>query len=164
MRDLEIRGAGSRLGAEQSGNMSAVGFDLFAQMLNQAVNETREGVGASGELPPALSDITVNIPGHAYLPEEYIPDADARVLWYLSLIHILPDFVQALSPWLPATHVGNAMRSAMMGTYGGDFWAQMGALALFLIPAALLGLVLRKPLEKFMEWYVEKVESSKLIS
>ena len=39
-----------------------------------------------GELPPALSDITVNIPGHAYLPEEYIPDADARVL--LSLIHI----------------------------------------------------------------------------
>lgn len=73
------------LGAEQSGNMSAVGFDLFAQMLNQAVNETREGVGASGELPPALSDITVNIPGHAYLPEEYIPDADARVLWYRKL-------------------------------------------------------------------------------
>ena len=65
--------------------MSAVGFDLFAQMLNQAVNETREGVGASGELPPALSDITVNIPGHAYLPEEYIPDADARVLWYRKL-------------------------------------------------------------------------------
>ncbi|WP_302222930.1 transcription-repair coupling factor [uncultured Adlercreutzia sp.] len=85
MRDLEIRGAGSLLGAEQSGNMSAVGFDLFAQMLNQAVNETREGVGASGELPPALSDITVNIPGHAYLPEEYIPDADARVLWYRKL-------------------------------------------------------------------------------
>lgn len=73
------------LGAEQSGNMSAVGFDLFAQMLNQAVNETREGTGASGELPPALSDITVNIPGHAYLPEEYIPDADARVLWYRKL-------------------------------------------------------------------------------
>ena len=79
-------------------------------------------------------------------------------------LQIMPDFVQALSPWLPATHVVNAMRSAMMGTYGGDFWAQMGALALFLIPAALLGLVLRKPLEKFMEWYVEKVESSKLIS
>ncbi len=41
---------------------------------------------------------------------------------------------------------------------------EKGTLALFLIPAALLGLVLRKPLEKFMEWYVEKVESSKLIS
>ena len=83
MRDLEIRGAGSILGAEQSGNMSAVGFDLFAQMLNQAVNATREGdLGSMDSLPPALSDITVNVPGHTYLPEEYVPDADERVLWY----------------------------------------------------------------------------------
>lgn len=83
MRDLEIRGAGSLLGAEQSGNMSAVGFDLFAQMLAQAVNATREGDdAAAGQLPPALSDITVNVPGHTYLPEEYVPDADERVLWY----------------------------------------------------------------------------------
>ena len=83
MRDLEIRGAGSMLGAEQSGNMSGVGFDLFAQMLAQAVNATREGdLKAVDELPPALSDITVNIPGHTYLPEEYIPDTDERVLWY----------------------------------------------------------------------------------
>ena len=85
MRDLEIRGAGSMLGAEQSGNMSAVGFDLFAQMLSQAVADTRASGEATGDLPPALSDITVNIPGHAYLPEEYIPDADARVLWYRKL-------------------------------------------------------------------------------
>ena len=83
MRDLEIRGAGSLLGAEQSGNMSAVGFDLFAQMLAQAVNATREGdLKAMDTLPPALSDITVNVPGHTYLPEEYVPDADERVLWY----------------------------------------------------------------------------------
>ena len=83
MRDLEIRGAGSLLGAEQSGNMSAVGFDLFAQMLAQAVNATREGdARAMDALPPALSDITVNVPGHTYLPEEYVPDADERVLWY----------------------------------------------------------------------------------
>ena len=83
LRDLEIRGAGSMLGAEQSGNMSAVGFDLFAQMLAQAVNATREGdEKAFSQLPPALSDITVNVPGHTYLPEEYVPDADERVLWY----------------------------------------------------------------------------------
>ena len=68
-----------------------------------------------------------------------------------------------MSPWLPATHVVNAMRAAMMGPYGNDFWVQMGELTLFLVPAALLGLVLRKPLEKFMEWYVEQVESSKLV-
>ena len=72
MRDLEIRGAGSLLGAEQSGNMSAVGFDLFAQMLATAVNMTREGNTSSNDyLPPALSDIVVNVPDHTYFPEEY---------------------------------------------------------------------------------------------
>lgn len=83
MRDLEIRGAGSLLGAEQSGNMSAVGFDLFAQMLATAVNMTREGNTSSNEyLPPALSDIVINVPDHTYFPEEYLPDADERVLYY----------------------------------------------------------------------------------
>lgn len=83
MRDLEIRGAGSLLGAEQSGNMSAVGFDLFAQMLATAVNLTREGDTSNTEyLPPALSDIVVNVPDHTYFPEEYLPDADERVLYY----------------------------------------------------------------------------------
>ena len=83
MRDLEIRGAGSLLGAEQSGNMSAVGFDLFAQMLATAVNMTREGNTSSNDyLPPALSDIVVNVPDHTYFPEEYLPDADERVLYY----------------------------------------------------------------------------------
>lgn len=83
MRDLEIRGAGSLLGAEQSGNMSAVGFDLFAQMLSTAVNNVREGNSSAKEfLPPALSDIVVNVPDHTYFPEEYLPDADERVLYY----------------------------------------------------------------------------------
>ncbi len=83
MRDLEIRGAGSLLGAEQSGNMSAVGFDLFAQMLATAVNMTREGKSASEDyLPPALSDIVINVPDHTYIPEEYLPDADERVRYY----------------------------------------------------------------------------------
>lgn len=78
-------------------------------------------------------------------------------------LQLLPPFIQGLSPWLPATHVVNAMRAAMFGTYGGDFWWEMGLLALFLVPAAIVGLVLRKPLAKFMSWYVEQVESSKLV-
>ena len=83
MRDLEIRGAGSLLGAEQSGNMSAVGFDLFAQMLSTAVNNAREGNSSAKDfLPPALSDIVVNVLDHTYFPEEYLPDADERVLYY----------------------------------------------------------------------------------
>ena len=71
------------LGAEQSGNMSAVGFDLFAQMLATAVNATREGnLKAADALPPALSDITVNLPGATLLPQDYVPAADERVMWY----------------------------------------------------------------------------------
>ena len=78
-------------------------------------------------------------------------------------LQLLPPFIQGLSPWLPATHVVNAMRAAMFGTYGGDFWWEMGLLALFLVPAAIIGLALRKPLAKLMNWYVEQVESSKLV-
>lgn len=90
MRDLEIRGAGSLLGAEQSGNMSAVGFDLFASMLAGAVQATREGRKDSAEvLPPALSDITVNVNEHAYIPEDYIRDTDERVLLYRRIAHAL---------------------------------------------------------------------------
>ncbi len=79
-------------------------------------------------------------------------------------LQILPQFVQVISPWLPATHVVNAMRAAMMGTTGMDYWYSMGLLALFIIPFAILGLGLRKPLSKFMHWYVEKVESSGLVA
>ena len=78
-------------------------------------------------------------------------------------LQILPGFVQAVSPWLPATHVVNAMREAMFGTYQLDYWVQMGQLALFLVPAALIGLVLRKPLARLMEWYLEQVEKSDLV-
>ena len=75
MRDLEIRGAGNMLGAEQSGNMSAVGFDLFAQMLSQAVSDAREGISDKDAKDiEALSDISINIPGHMYLSQDYIVD------------------------------------------------------------------------------------------
>ena len=79
-------------------------------------------------------------------------------------LSILPDFVQALSPWLPATHVVSAMRAAMMGVYLNDFWIEMGILLLFLVPFVLLGFILRKPTEKFMHWYIEKVEDSNLMA
>lgn len=78
-------------------------------------------------------------------------------------LQLLPPFIQGLSPWLPATHAVNAMRAAMFGGCGNDFWVEIGKLALFLVPAAVIGLVLRKPLAKFMAWYVEEVESSKLV-
>lgn len=76
---------------------------------------------------------------------------------------IMPDFVQALSPWVPATHVVDALRDAMFGVYQNDFWVSTGKIVLFALPFLLLGLVLRKPLEGFMKFYVSKVEESKLM-
>lgn len=78
-------------------------------------------------------------------------------------LQMLPDFFQVLSPFLPATHVINAMRAAMMGVYMNDFWIEIGLLLLFVVPFLLLGLVFRKPLMKFLNWYIEKVEESKLV-
>jgi len=79
MRDLEIRGAGSLLGAAQSGNVSAVGFDLYAQMLREAVSEIR------GEPIPAHPEVRVDLPVPAFLPEEYVPQVDERMLVYRRL-------------------------------------------------------------------------------
>ena len=80
MRDLEIRGAGSLMGAEQHGNLSGVGFDLFTQMLGEAVAEAR------GETPDVeQSEVTLNLPADFFLDEEYLPEVDRRVLVYRRL-------------------------------------------------------------------------------
>ncbi|MDO4539134.1 MAG: transcription-repair coupling factor, partial [Coriobacteriales bacterium] len=81
MRDLEIRGAGSLVGAEQHGNLSGVGFDLFTQMLGQAVAEAR-GEVPEGDEP---SDVTINLSADFYLAEEYLPEVDKRVMAYRRL-------------------------------------------------------------------------------
>ncbi len=78
-------------------------------------------------------------------------------------LQTLPEFFQWLSPFLPATHVISAMRAAMMGVYNGDFWVEIGMLLLFVVPCLLLGLILRKPLMRFLNWYVKKAEDSKLV-
>lgn len=67
MRDLEIRGAGNLLGAEQSGHMEAVGYDLYCKMLSEAVKEAK-GI----EDPDEKFDTTVDISTDAYIPAGYI--------------------------------------------------------------------------------------------
>ena len=91
MRDLEIRGAGNMFGAEQSGNMSAVGFDLFASMLAQAVMDEREGKDSSEIAIHALSDIQINIAEATFISDEYIEDAGERVLFYRKLANALTE-------------------------------------------------------------------------
>ena len=76
MRDLEIRGAGSLIGGEQSGQLAAVGFDLFAGMLAEAV------AAARGEDASAPIDVALDFDVPAYLPDEYIEDIFERVNAY----------------------------------------------------------------------------------
>ena len=79
-------------------------------------------------------------------------------------LQLLPTFIQKLSIWLPGTHTISAMRAAMFGVYANDYWIAMGKLLTFVIPAALIGLVLCKQLSKFMDWYIKRVDSSKLVA
>ena len=78
-------------------------------------------------------------------------------------MQLLPELIQQISPFLPITHVANAMRAAMFGVYNGDFWMEMGTLLLFAAPLMLLGLVFRNPLLKVIARFVEKTEASKLM-
>ena len=85
MRDLEIRGAGSLMGAEQHGNLSSVGFDLYTQMLGQAVALARGEEPGEDPTAPAERSVTINLPVDYFLGEDYVPDVDRRVLAYRKL-------------------------------------------------------------------------------
>ena len=76
MRDLEIRGAGNLLGAEQHGHMEAVGYDLYCKMLGEAVRE------AKGEKPRADFETVIDLTVSAYIPGSYIPDEGQKLEIY----------------------------------------------------------------------------------
>jgi transcription-repair coupling factor (superfamily II helicase) len=79
LHDLEIRGAGNLLGEQQSGQITAVGFELYTEMMENAVKELK------GEevLPDVEPEIRLGIP--AYFPDDYIPDANQRLYFYKRL-------------------------------------------------------------------------------
>jgi len=85
--DLEIRGAGNLLGKQQSGHITAVGLELYTQMMEQAVRELR-GEPAEAEVEP---EVQLGIP--AYIPETYVPDVSQRLVVYKRLAGIrgVPD-------------------------------------------------------------------------
>ena len=76
---------------------------------------------------------------------------------------MLPETFQAIYPFLPFVHAENAMLSAMFGLYGNDYWTCLATLAAFIIPALLLGLLLRRPVIRLNDWVEEKLESTKLM-
>jgi transcription-repair coupling factor (superfamily II helicase) len=75
MRDLELRGAGNLLGDEQSGHVAALGFELYMQMLDEAVAATEDGAGPAEDWEPVRLDVNVD----AYVPSDYIPYEQAKV-------------------------------------------------------------------------------------
>ncbi|TDC55425.1 transcription-repair coupling factor [Actinomadura sp. KC345] len=74
MKDLEIRGAGNILGAEQSGHVAGVGFDLYVRMVGEAVQDLKEG-----GREPATVETKVELPVDAHLPHEYVPGERLRL-------------------------------------------------------------------------------------
>jgi transcription-repair coupling factor (superfamily II helicase) len=76
LRDLEIRGAGNLLGPEQHGFMVTVGFELYTQMLAQAVQEVK------GETAAPERQVSLDLPVDAYLPEQYVPSLNQRIDFY----------------------------------------------------------------------------------
>jgi transcription-repair coupling factor (superfamily II helicase) len=82
MRDMEIRGAGDILGAQQSGHIADVGFDLYTRLLAKAVKRRKaERRGEKLPLEP-LEDTLIDLPLAAYVPPDYVPDPSLRLRLY----------------------------------------------------------------------------------
>ena len=93
MRDLEIRGAGNLLGAEQHGHVAAVGFDLYCTMLDEAIRELK------GEKTGKRREVEIDLQVSAFIPEYYIRDSAVKLGFYqriqqaqaISRLHLLED-------------------------------------------------------------------------
>ena len=79
MRDLEIRGAGNLLGEAQSGHIAAVGYDLYCQMVTEAVAEMK------GEPVRPPAEIKLDVPTDAFLPTDYVAKEELRLEAYRRL-------------------------------------------------------------------------------
>jgi transcription-repair coupling factor (superfamily II helicase) len=82
MRDLEIRGAGNLLGEAQSGHIAAVGYDLYCQMVTEAVAEMK------GERTEEPREIRIDVPLDAHLPADYVPGEELRLEAYRRLADV----------------------------------------------------------------------------
>ncbi len=85
MRDLEIRGAGNLLGQAQSGHIAAVGYDLYCQMVTEAVSEMK------GEEQKPPQEVKLDVPTDAHLPTTYVPKEALRLEAYRRLAAIQTD-------------------------------------------------------------------------
>ncbi|HEX8995420.1 MAG TPA: transcription-repair coupling factor [Ktedonobacterales bacterium] len=113
MKDLEIRGAGNLLGAEQSGFMNTVGFDLYTKLLAEAIAEME---GKRPEQVAAPVAVTLELPVTAFIPDEYINDRALKMNFYQRMANLeRPEQAEALATELadrfgaPPTPVANLL-------------------------------------------------------
>ena len=98
LKDLEIRGAGSILGEVQSGHIAAVGFDLYAELVAEAVQKLE------GQTPPPLEtkEVRIELPVDAHLPDDYLADQGLRLEAYrrLAIAESQAEVDEAGSEWV----------------------------------------------------------------
>ncbi len=96
LRDLQIRGAGNLLGRDQSGHIAAIGYDLYVQMVSEAVAELK------GEARPEVIELSLDLPDAAHLPAEYVAAEDVRLEAYrrLSAVRTLAEVEDVRAEWL----------------------------------------------------------------
>jgi len=85
MRDLEIRGAGNLLGRDQSGHIAAVGYDLYVQMVAEAVADMK------GEPVRPAVEVKIDVPSDAHLPADYVGREDLRLEAYRRLAQVVAE-------------------------------------------------------------------------
>jgi transcription-repair coupling factor (superfamily II helicase) len=88
MKDLEIRGAGNLLGAEQSGHIADVGFDLYTRLLGEAVHALQAAQEGRPVISLARAQPSLDLPIEAFLPEEYVPGSEVRLTMYQRLASV----------------------------------------------------------------------------
>ena len=95
MRDMEIRGVGNLLGSEQSGQINTIGFDLYMEMLQEAIAEIR------GSEIPEVDDTQIDLPLTAFIPAEYMPDGDRKMSAYRTVASVSSrrELTQIIEEW-----------------------------------------------------------------
>ncbi len=91
MRDLEIRGAGNVLGAQQHGHMEAVGYDMYLQLLKEAVDTEKDGDDAEADALPEEKECLIDLAIDAHIPETYISAMKNRIAMYKRIASIRTD-------------------------------------------------------------------------
>ena len=149
MRDLEIRGAGNLLGAEQSGHIAAVGFDLYMEMVTEAVGEL------TGQLPEVPAEVNIDVPVDAHLPRAYIERDDVRMEAYRRLAAVTTDgeVDDLAAEWTDRYGEPPLAASALLA---------VARLRVALLARAITGLSVQKDLVRIEGWELKKSHEIRL--